>query len=689
MNFSPLDHTIKECEILHCIGKLKNNKATGCDRICNEMLQNAKHTLTPTLKNLFNLIFSTGSFPTTWSGSLTRPIYKSGSKLLPTNYRGISLSSCLGKLFCMILNERLINYLEENKLMTPLQIAFRKNCRTNDHIFTLKTLIDKYTNLDNRGKTKSLYTCFIDFRKAFDTVWQEGLLHKLLDIGIGRNFYSIIKDMYKKNCGQIKLKQGLTDTFPVELGVKQGCVLSPTLFNIYLNDLPNYLMSNSTDPVSLQNDSLNCLMYADDLVLLSTTAEGLQKCIDKVKEYCQNWKLNLNVQKTKIIIFNKQGKINKKLRFTFNGNEIEIVKQTKYLGIVFSNNCSFKSAITSLKDKSNKALFKIYKSFGDSSRPIKIMSQLFDAMVSPIQTYGSDIWGAYSLNIEKLLTISAGKTQLFFKQEHEKLHTSWCKYTLQVHEKSPNIAVLAELGRYPTSINIMINMIKYWIRLNKLTESNHLLKLSYQTNLEMLRLGKPCWLNSIYKILHELGLDYIWENCGGSNITKTIRTVKDALLENFCKQFHLDLFNDTRNNNEGNKLRTFRTFKSDIKLETYLLAFHNPSLRKYFTRLRISAHNLAIEIGRHHKPHKIPVHDRLCTNCNSNMIEDEQHIIMSCNKFHTFRKELLSSLNETFINFKDLDTSAKFQQIMNCSDYESCKILEKFIGQITKIRGPL
>ena len=117
-------------------------------------------------------------------------------------------------------------------------------------------------------------------------------------------------------------------------GVKQGCVLSPTLFNIFLSDFPS-IFDNTCDPVSLGDAHLNCMMFADDLVLLSTTAEGLQCWFDKLLTYTRRWNLNVNIDKTKVIIFNKGGHIIKRFNFWLGTEPVSITQQYCYLGIIF------------------------------------------------------------------------------------------------------------------------------------------------------------------------------------------------------------------------------------------------------------------------------------------------------------------------------------------------------------------
>ena len=147
-----------------------------------------------------------------------------------------------------ILNERLINYYDKNNIIHRSQIGFRPGFRTSDHIFTLRTLVDKYVNTIKQGK---IYVCFVDSKKAFDSVWHNGFLHNLLSVGIGCNFFNVIKDMYSKTRCCIKLNSSTTGTFNYNRGVRQGCVLSPALFNLFLNDLPLQFNCPEVDPFLL------------------------------------------------------------------------------------------------------------------------------------------------------------------------------------------------------------------------------------------------------------------------------------------------------------------------------------------------------------------------------------------------------------------------------------------------------
>ena len=119
-------------------------------------------------------------------------IFKLGDKLDPGNYRGICVSSCLVKLFLSILNQRLFKFAESKELIHPSQTGFLKANRISDHIFTLRTLIEKYPHYQKQ----KVYACFIDFRKAFDSVWHKGLFHRILSYGIGGKLYDLIRSLF-------------------------------------------------------------------------------------------------------------------------------------------------------------------------------------------------------------------------------------------------------------------------------------------------------------------------------------------------------------------------------------------------------------------------------------------------------------------------------------------------------------
>ena len=194
--------------------------------------------------------------PRTRCGGLITPIYKAGGGSDPANYRGICVSSCLGKLFCSILNQSLLDYVSSLNILHKSQIGFLPNNRSADHVFILQTLIDKYVHSHN----EKIYACFVDLRKAFDSVWHVGLLNKLLQINVGGCLYNLIKGLYLNSTCSIKIGHNQTRSFHFAKSVRQGCILSPRLFNLYIADLPFAFVNILSDPFVLPNGAkLNSL----------------------------------------------------------------------------------------------------------------------------------------------------------------------------------------------------------------------------------------------------------------------------------------------------------------------------------------------------------------------------------------------------------------------------------------------
>ena len=174
-----LDHSITMKEVSTAIERLHSNKSPCLDQISNRMLKHGKHYLLPGLTKLFNDCFELGQYPSTWSDGIITAIHKSGNASDTNNYRCITISSVIGKLFNSIINSRLDKYFEKTNLINESQIGFRKEARTSDHMtfFILKNIIDTKIN----EKHCRLYACFVDFRKAFDTVIHAGIKLKLLN----------------------------------------------------------------------------------------------------------------------------------------------------------------------------------------------------------------------------------------------------------------------------------------------------------------------------------------------------------------------------------------------------------------------------------------------------------------------------------------------------------------------------
>ena len=672
--FSELDNRITEKEIADAISTLKNNKSSSFDLILNEMLKSGITFLLKPLSRIFNYILCNGEFPKIWARGIIVPVFKNGSKDDPANYRGLTIGSNICKLFTKILNTRLDQFCIKRNLICPEQIGFCKGKRTSDHIFVLKTLIDKYTQ---HGK-KQLYTCFVDLRRAFDTVRHEELFFKLRKCGISDLFYRVLKDMYHNIDLCVKVDSNyLSQNFSSYIGVRQGDNLRPNLFKLFVNDIPDIFDSNC-HPVLLNSTKLNCLMYADDLVLLSESPEGLQQCLTNLYDYCQIWGLEVNVKKTKSIIFNKTGRI-VPASFRISDDIIDNVKNYSYLGVNFSNSGSFTFAKQTLYEKGLKAYFKFRKSFQHHKPKVKTLLHVFDHTIKPVILYGSEIWGTFSTEKMKKLQDRYFNT-LCSNLPAEKLHIKFCKYVLEVNKRSTNLAILGELGRYPLILEIFVTMIKFWKRISTLNTSD-IISEAYSTSKKLHYENKSSWYNSIVEIINYFQLD---EN----KILNLKGTLKNYLYEKLKLRYNdlwtKHLFDDIRNSSGGNKLRTYRLFKDKFSFENYL-NWGTFNQRKVITKFRISAHNLEVERGRYKN---IPFNQRTCNLCKST-VENEIHFLLECPSLHLARNDILHVIETKYTGIRSLDNKAKFVWLMSAEDPFVYKHLHSLLVKLNSVRQDL
>ena len=247
---------------------------------------------------------SSGIYP--WTTSFITPIPKGGDKYDPNNYRAIAIGSAVGKLYSSILLNRLVTF---RNLHCKDQLGFCKDAQCNDHIFTLRTVYEKFVV---KKKTKVI-SCFVDFAKAFDSLSREALLYKIVNLGITGKFFKTLRNMYQNTCSRVKLINKLSESIDHNNGVEQGHPLSPELFKLFIRELSALLNAASKNPdmkfPHLSSALVNHRLWADDLVLLALDEKSLQALLTILGKFCEDWGLVVNLKKTKILTFTRSGRL--------------------------------------------------------------------------------------------------------------------------------------------------------------------------------------------------------------------------------------------------------------------------------------------------------------------------------------------------------------------------------------------
>ena len=441
-----------------------------------------------------------------------------------------------------------------------------------------------------------------------------------------------------------------TEFFNFTRGVRQGCPLSPTLFNIYVNDIFEMLNKNTEANIFLNvDDPINALMYADDLILLSETKEGLQKQIDKLSDYCDKWKLNINLRKTKIMIFNRGNNLIK-FGFTVNNVLLENVKSMKYLGfIINAKNCSFSPTLDHLCVKANRVIYALNSKIKISKYPIKLALKLFNTLIKPILLYGSEVWGPYTdfdyITWEKSII--------------ERTHTQFLKRVLGCNFQTSNIMTRGEMGVRPLLMDINMKVVTYMNNIHKIQQSIVYTALKFESNNE----EGPNFCNYLKKFGFVLG--------------KSKNESKKMCMDSYDRFWISKL-------TESPKAIMFSKIKYNVSLEKYLYEIKNIRYKIALSRFRLSNHSLLIETGRYSRP-KIERDDRKCFICKDE-IEDEQHFVTKCPLYSEERKHLYKSLRNNSKFFDSLNTDQKFIFIMTNEDKNVMRQLGKFVFNSMKIR---
>lgn len=439
-----LDSPFEFCEIAPVIKSLKLNKAPGEDGISYEFYKYAPDCFVNEILSIFNKIFLQEKIPSSFRKSILIPLFKKGDANLPTNYRGLSLMNTLCKIFNTILLNRLTEWVENNNVLIEFQAGFRKHYSTVDNIFNLVNIV----NL-NKLNGKNTYAFFVDFSCAFDMIPRNYLFYKLSCLGLSSKIIRILQCSYSNTESRIWDGSSFSEPFSVELGVKQGCILSPLLFSLYVNDLADILPNG----VNVADTIIKILLYADDIVLLADSQAELQQMIDALYSYCSTWCLKVNLDKSKIIVFRSGSRISTNLNWQYGDDNIEIVNSYKYLGVDITYNLSFKKHLNNKLAASKLAINSTWSKYINHPKISKDNKlKIFHAASRSIMLYSAQVWGYQKYD------------------EVEKLFRFFIKKMLYLPSTTPNYMLYLETGLNSLYISTLRLHFCY---INKVLDMNH------------------------------------------------------------------------------------------------------------------------------------------------------------------------------------------------------------------------
>ena len=506
----------------------------------------------------------------------------------------------------------------------------------------------------------------MDFEKAFDKIDRAYLWQKLLEQKIKGKVLSVMKSIYDKAKSCVLIDGEYSDYFGMSVGVRQGENLSPSLFALFLNDLKEYLKNSMNGLGTIIEESVKCnmcmydvdvflqlfvLLYADDTVVFSENANNLQAGLSKMKLYCDRWNLRLNEKKCKIVIF-ARGKVRKYPTFTIGNEPVEVVCSFSYLGLKLNYNNQMHVARKDLYDRGSRAMFGLLKRCNTLNLPIDISLDLFDKTITPILTYGCEVWGFGCIDVV------------------QKLQLKFIKTILKLKSSTPSFMIFGETGIIPIQTLVKIRMLTFWYKLildhNRFKISSviyTLLHRLYNTGTH-----KSAYLRFIEHSLVELGVPGLWHTHVSEISLPSFKAfVKQGFKDIFIQEWHSHLNNDQVYTN-------YRMFKTSFLQEPYIkLLPTNCAIQ--MLRFRTTNNPLPVNVLRYEG---IPRHDRLCNKCNLNDVGDEYHYILICPFFKQKRRELLPKQLTVRPN------AMKFYTLLNSNEKLFLLRLKHFLDIINK-----
>jgi hypothetical protein len=594
--------------------------------------------LGPHLAAYFNHMLQHSVAPAAWSATLVTLLFKKGDPADWSNYRPVAMVPLLPKLYCIILNHRLMTWAEAAGIRSPAQAGFRPERGTAHQAFVLQHIVTEY-----KRRKKPLFCCFIDLSKAYDSVPRALLWQRLHDVGVRGRILHSIKAMYDVGVDMhIKTPHGTLDPIAATVGVKQGCPLSPLLFGIYIDSLHQHVASHCPDigPTlrTAQHLRLNLLIYADDTALLAESEADLQALLTCAESWCDAHGMSISTIKSEVVVFNNPragARRHQHARVFVHGKQLPVKDAFKYLGVWFHRGKGVAHHVHKAANRGKAAIAGMNRRLGDLAvgSNVYLSLDLYQSLVLPAMLYGCEVWGPALLGCAD----PAASTLL-----PEKVHRNFVKFTLRMRSKTKAWVAFREAGMFPLQYTCLHRMLTFLDSVLGMADGEHT-KVAMLDCIAQANTGARNWFSHLRDLLNRCA--------GGTVPSSALRddgtvNVQECLL--LWRQHHYRVV-------WGSLHPDPRTAPSDnITLCTYHAYFATPlpaggeewscapciaanNIPYHhlisLINMRTNSHTLNIERMRHLRP-RVPRAARACPWCRApGVVQDELHCILECSHF--------------------------------------------------------
>ncbi|CAG7826871.1 unnamed protein product [Allacma fusca] len=543
-----------------------------------------------------------------------------------------------------------LEYLKSTKFVTPIisnqkTRPPRRGRGCAEHVFALYAMIAKSLS----AKKGKLFALFVDLTQAFDSITHAKLWNRLRALGISENCLSRIQELYAEAKTKIRTNEGFTEYIKILNGVLQGESCSPTLFNMYLDEIANLLKLSGIPGIQMALVEILILMYADDLILVSTTVQGLQDQILVLKNFLEKNNLKVNLTKTKVIVFRKGSKISRNITFLWGSDPIEIVETYTYLGVPFKYNGNFSSAkehfFKHAKVAQNDIYSMLYKS---QTSDLGVIKNMFVTFVNSVLIYCAPIWA------------------VGYFREIELLQTKFLRKICNTTSLVPDYILRLETG----SLNIKFNVLKSILCFTRkvLNKNSSSITLQCFEEIKSNVIPKYDWFLKVEYFLKDVGIKYDLRKLTKDDINSNFSKILGECKQNLINKDVESLVNSYA-------MPHYRHIKLDINVSDFYQFGLKWNVVKLIQNLRtgmpyvcIKGTNLKLKgIWNYWKGSD---NSPICDACNLNNEEDIYHVMVECPLYKVYRKQLLPEMVQEATNRKDYITllfhqKLSYEQYMN------------------------
>ena len=583
----PFHIQISNQDVEDVLGLLDVSKACGPDLLSPRLLKEGSPVLSQYLKILFNKSLELQTFPAEWKLANIIPIHKKGDKSDTTNYRPISLISCLGKVLEKCVFKYLYNYLVEYNKITSVQSGFRPK---DSAVFQLIDLYDTFCRALDDGKEVRVVFC--DISKAFDRVWHRGLLFKLRRMGISGPLLEWFQSYLENRFQRVAIEGCVSDYQKVKAGVPQGSILGPLLFLIYINDIVSDIKSN----IRLFADDTSLYLIVEDPEI---AADLMNSDLDKIHQWAKSWLVNFNPNKTEQLIISRKAVPPVHPKLEMNNVEIQKVNCHKHLGLIINKTCSWYEHILDITSKAWKRINILRSLMYKLDR--KTLETVYLSFIRPTLEYGDIVWD------------NCSKTE---KEEIENVQYEAARIVTGATRSCSKSKLLEETG---------------WDSLEHRRSKHRLITFFKMVNKEV----PPYLKNLVPPRVHQVSQRQLRSSSNFQTPSARTNLYQNSFIPKTSKDWNSLPTHVTSNPS----LQEFKRYldKDKVKVPQYFHYLEDRRCQILHTRLRLGCSSLNADLFKNHLSET--------DMCICGKPETAEHYFLECNKYVTARAETIQLIH--------------------------------------------